>query len=170
MKKLASILGIGVISMAVALVPAFAQQTQPQGPAGSSTIQSKSDVKTPAANQAGKDEKNLPAKSGPDVKATAPAPSPKPMADVKTEKPAPAKTDAGVKDMKGANAKPGANLKSDKPLKSASHAKAVTAQKHHGKKSSGKVASKMRAKNRISNVDTHRKSGKSESTAPSTGK
>src|SRR5208337_1237519 len=96
MKKLASILGIGVISMAVALAPAFAQQTQPQGPAGSTAIQPKSDVKTPAANQAGKDEKNLPAKPGPDVKATAPAPSPKPMGDVKAGS-APAKKDAGAK-------------------------------------------------------------------------
>ena len=154
MKKLASILGIGVISMAVALAPAFAQQTQPQGPAGSSTIQSKSDVKTPAANQAGKDEKNLPAKSGPDVKAGS----------------ATAKTDAGAKEMKGTNVKPGANLKSDKPVKSGSHAKAVTMSKHHVKKSSGKVASRTHVKKRVSNLDTRRKSGKSESTAPSTGK
>ncbi len=157
MKKLASIIGIGVISMAVALAPAFAQQTQPQGPAGSTAIQPKSDVKTPAANQAGKDGKNLPAKSGPDVKATAPAPSPKPMADLKTEKPAPAKTDAGVRDTKDANVKPGANLKSDKPVKSASHAKAVTTQKHHVKKSSGKVASRKHAKTRASNLDTRGK-------------
>jgi len=154
MKKFASILGIGVMSMAVALAPAFAQQTQPQGPAGSTAIQPKSDVTTPAANQAGKDEKNLPAKSGPDVKAGS----------------ATAKTDAGAKEMKGTNVKPGANLKSDKPVKSESHAKAVKTPKHHAKKSSGKVASRMHVKKRVSNLDTRRKSGKSESTAPSTGK
>jgi hypothetical protein len=138
MKKLASILSIGVITMAVALAPAFAQQTQPQEGAGPAAIQPKSDVKTPASSQPG-NAKNLPAKPGPDLKATAPAPSPKPAGDVKTEKPAPAKIGTDVK-------------------------------KDHAKKSSGKVASRKHAKTRVSNPGNHGKSGKSESTAPLTGK
>jgi hypothetical protein len=189
MKKLASILGIGMVSMAVALAPAFAQQTQPQGSTGSTTVQPKLDVKTPTGDNAGKDEKNMPVKPGdvqgkqtapmkpaPDVKATAPAPSPKPMGEVKSEKsvspktgtdvknegttskPGPdvkanstsKKTDTDLKDQKGTNVKPGANLKSDKPVKSCS-TKAM--HKHHAKKSSGKVASRMHAKTHASNLD-----------------
>ena len=104
MKKLASILGIGAISMAVALAPAFAQQTKPQEPAGTATVQPKSDVKVPA-NVTAKDEKTLPAKPGSEskpgagTKTTAPSNSVKPMSDVKTDKDksTPAKTGSDVK-------------------------------------------------------------------------
>jgi len=187
MKRLGSILGISLISLAVGLGPAFGQQTSSQGPGVSTAIQSKSDVKTPATDQASKDEKNLPAKAGPDVKAPVAAPSPKPAGNVKNEKrastktgtdakheavsgkPAPdtkagstsSKTDKGAKDQKGTNAKPAANLKSTKPVKSASHDKSSAAPKHHAKKSSGKVTSKMQAKTRTSNHENRAKAGKS---------
>lgn len=183
--------------MAVALAPAFAQQTQPQKPAGSAAIQPESAMKTPAVNQTGKDEKNLHAKPGPDVKATAPpASSAKPMGGAKTEKPAPAKTgtdvknegvsgksgqdikagsapaktESGLKNEQGAKAGQGANIKSDSPVKPDSSTKALTTPKHHAKKSSGKVSSKMRAKTRVSNQDMRRKFGKSEGGASSAGK
>ena len=171
MKKLASILGIGAISMAVALAPAFAQQTTPREPAGTATVQPKSDVKVPA-NQTGKDEKNRPEKPG--SESAAPSTSSKSMGGVKTDKDksipdksgsdvkseavpgkpapnvkagtAPANSGAGVKNQKGSNVKPGANLKSDQPAKSGVHSKAVATPKHHVKKSSRNPASRMRAK------------------------
>ncbi len=133
MKKLASILSISAISMAVALAPAFAQQTKPMEPAGTATVQPKSDVNVPA-NQTGKDEKNLPAKPGSELKpgagakTTASSTSGKPMGDVKT------------------NVKPGANLKSAHTAKSSVHSKAVATSRHHVKKSSRKPASRMHAK------------------------
>jgi len=169
MKKLGSILGISVISVAVAFAPAFAQQALPQGPGAPAALQPKSDVKTPASDQAGKDEKNLPAKPGPDVKASAPVPSPKPAGNVKSEKPASdvkagstsSKTDKGAKGQKGTNAKPEANLKSTKTVKTAARDKSSATPKHHAKKSSGKVTSGMHAKTRASNLDTRRKAGKS---------
>ncbi len=136
MKKLASILGISAISMAVALAPAFAQQTEPREPAGTATVQPKSDVKVPA-NQTGKDEKNLPGKPGSELKpgagakTTASSTSGKPTGDVKT------------------NVKPGANLKSGHTAKSKVHSKAVATSKHHVKKSSRKPAARMHAKTRV---------------------
>ena len=120
-------------------------------------IQPKSDVKTPAGGQTGKDVKNMPAipgdaqgrqpeatKPAPEVKATVPAPSPKPMVDVKTGPSTPAKTgtevknagtankpgvdvktgstskktDTDMKNQKGTSGKQGANLKSGEPQKS----------------------------------------------------
>lgn len=192
-----------MISMAVALSPAFAQQAQPQTPAGTPSSQPKSDMKSPAANQEGK-ETNLPAKPGDkqgrqpdsakaglDAKSTPPDISSKP-GGVKVEKPASTKTETDVKnkgttgkpapdvkagstskpagaasEMKGTGVKPGANLKTDRPVKSTS---ASTLRKHHVKKSSGKTASRLRSKTRTSNLDSHGKGTKSESSAPLTGK
>jgi hypothetical protein len=133
MKKLASILGISAISMAVALAPAFAQQTKPQEPVGTATVQPKSDVKVP--DKTGSDVKSeaVPGKPAPDVKAGT----------------APAKTGTVEKNQKGANVKPGANLKSDKPAKSNVHSKAVAKSKHHVKKSSRNPASRIHAKARV---------------------
>ena len=151
MKKLASILGIGMISMAVAFAPAFAQQTPTPATTGSGSIQPKSD-ETSAPSKAGSDVTNegIPGKTPSDVKAGS---SP---------------TGADVhKDMKGAGSKPGASLKSHKSSKSAS---ANVKSKHHVKKSSGKVASRAHAKTRTSNLDNRRKAGKSENQAPVTGK
>ncbi len=88
MKKLASILGIGVISTAVAFAPAFAQQTKPMDQASSATVQTVPDAKTPVANQAGKAEKNLPSKPGNDIQAGQPS-SAKPGSDVKETAPSP---------------------------------------------------------------------------------
>lgn len=139
MKKLASVLGIGMISMAVALSPAFAQQTQQQTPSGTPSTQSK-DVKNEGTT----------VKPAQDVKAGS------------TSKPA-----GTASEMKGTDAKPGANLKTDNPAKSTS---ASTLRKHHAKKSSGKTASRLRSKTRTSNLDSHGKGAKSESSAPLTGK
>ncbi len=150
MKKLASILGIGAISVAVALAPAFAQQTKPEEPAGTATVQPKSDVKIPA-NVTAKDEKTLPAKPGSaskpgaGTKTTAPSNSVKPMSDVKTDKDksTPAKTGSDVKneavsgkaapDVKagtvpaktgtGVKNQKGSNVKPGANLKSVRHAK-----------------------------------------------
>ncbi len=144
MKKLASILGIGAISMAVALAPAFAQQTKPQEPAGSATVQPKSGVQVPA-NQTVKGTKELPGKPAPDVKTV-------------TE---PAKADTGAKDQKGSHVKPGANLKSGQPAKSSVHSKAAATPKHHvKKKSSLNPASRMHAKANTSNPETGKTTGK----------
>lgn len=78
MKKLASIVGIGVISMSVALAPAFAQQAKPlDQPGAAATVQPKTDTKSPAVGNMGKDEKNMPK---PEVKNEIPA---KPAPDAK---------------------------------------------------------------------------------------
>ncbi|MGA2401236.1 MAG: hypothetical protein ABSG91_05955 [Syntrophobacteraceae bacterium] len=167
MKKVASIIGIGVISMAVAIAPVFAQQTKPQEPAGSAAIQPKSDVKIPVVNQTGKDEKNLTAKPGSDVKSEV-VPG-KAVPDVKAGA-APAKTDTGAKDRKGSTAKPGANLKSGQTAKPHADAKAVATPKHHVKKSSGNPASRMHAKARVSSPNTPKTDGKNAAEASSTGK
>ena len=167
MKKLASIIGISVISMAVAIAPVFAQQTKPHEPAGSAAIQPKSDVKIPAVSQTGKDEKNLPAKPGSDVKSETVPGNPAP--NVKAGA-APAKTDAGAKDLKSPNAKPGANLKSGPPAKSHADAKAAATPKHHVKKSSGNPASRMHAKAHVSGQHTPKTDGKNAAKASLTGK
>jgi hypothetical protein len=150
MKKLASILGISAISMAVALTPAFAQQTNPQGPAGTAAVQPKSDVKVPAKPMGDvktDKDKSTADKTGSDVKSEA-VPG-KPAPDVKAGT-APAKTGTAVKNKKGSNVKPGANLKSDHAAKSNVHSKAVAKSKHHAKKSSQKPASRMHAKAHVS--------------------
>jgi hypothetical protein len=104
-----------VLSMAVGFAPAFAQQTtKPMDNVGSSTtVQPKTDEKTPGVNPAVKDEKGLSAKPGSDTKASSvPA---KPGLDVKTDKALPAKTE---KDVKSGNvpAKQGMAVKTDKAL------------------------------------------------------
>jgi hypothetical protein len=150
MKKLASILGIGAISMAVALAPAFAQQTKPQEPAGTATVQPKSDAKVPAKPmgdvKTDKGDSNA-SKTGNDVKSE--AVSGKPAPDVKAGA-ASAKTGAAEKNLKGSNVKPGASLKSDRHSKSNVHSKAVAKAKHHAKKSSRNPASRMHAKAHVS--------------------
>ncbi len=70
MKKISTIIGVGMLSMAVALAPAFAQQTKPQEPASSTTaVQPKADAKAPVTAPAAKDDKSLPVKPGTDTKA-----------------------------------------------------------------------------------------------------
>ena len=132
MKKLASILGIGAISMAVALAPAFAQQTKPQEPAGTKTTATSTSGKSMGHVKTDKD-KSTPAVTGSDVKSeTVPV---KPAQDVKAGK-TPAKTGTAAKNRKGTNVKPGVNMKSDRPAKSNVHSKAVATPKHLVKKSS----------------------------------
>ncbi len=150
MKKLASILGIGAISMAVALAPAFAEQTKPQEPAGTATVQPKSGVKVPAKPMGDlktDKDKSTADKTGSDVKSEA-VPG-KPAPDVKAGT-APAKTGTAGKNRKGSNIKSGANLKSDHPAKSSVHSKAVAKSKPHVKKSSQNPASRMHAKAHVS--------------------
>lgn len=181
MKKLASILGIGVISAAVALAPAFAEQTKPMDQASSATVQSAPDVKTPAVNQAGKDEKNLPSKSGTgtqagqvtsaktgsDVKTG--TVSGKPAADVKTGS-APAKTDTAVKETKSTEVKSDANLQNNTAAKSAADTKSVATPKHHVRKSVEKPASTTHAKANVSGSSTVKAAEKSSASVPSTEK
>ncbi|MHC1727087.1 MAG: hypothetical protein AB9866_13945 [Syntrophobacteraceae bacterium] len=142
MKKLSSIIGVGVVSMAVALSPAFAQQTKPADPpASGSVVQPKVDEKTPAVKPAPKDEKNLPAKPGADTKgqaatqvkpgadvkaATTPSPKPevkvqpavpsKPATDVKGPVTTPATPGADMKTTVPVPAKPSADVKADKSV------------------------------------------------------
>ena len=133
MKKLASILGIGAISMAVALAPAFAQQTKPREPAGTKTTAQLHFRAKPMGNVKTDKDKSTPAKTGSDVKSeTVPV---KPAQDVKAGK-TPAKTGTAAKNRKGTNVKPGANMKSDRPAKSNVHSKAGATPKHLVKKSS----------------------------------
>ena len=154
-----------MISMAVALAPAYAQQTVTQGAAGSTSIQPKSDTKAMAPVSSSKPatdvkaDKSAPPKTGTDVKNK--GASGEPSADVKAGSAA-TKTDAS-KEIKGTTVKPGASVKSDKPEKSAS---AQDAPKHHVKESVGKVASGERLKSHTSNQDGGRKAGNNESTNP----
>ena len=95
-----------------------------------------------------------PVKTGTEVKNAGTAN--KPGVDVKTGSTS-KKTDTDMKNQKGTSGKQGANLKSGEPQKSGL---AKTMPKHHTKKSSGKVASKMHAKTRASNLGNHGKAGK----------
>jgi len=156
MKKLISILGIGVISTAVALAPAFAQQTKPLDQAGPAAVQTSGGVTK---------DKAVPAKTVSDAKTEAVAA--KPGADIKTGS-APMKTETGVKEPKGANVKPEPNLKNGTTVKSDSNTKAVKAhKKHHAGKSAGKPDSMMHAKTHAPNPDTRKATEKSADAVPS---
>jgi len=116
MKKIASIVGISMISMAVALAPAFAQQTNPPEPSKvPATVQVKADEKalatekSPAATTSTKSEKSLPAKEGTEVKPDNKATSPKPGTDIKSES-LPSKPGTDSK-AATAPAKPGTDMK-----------------------------------------------------------
>lgn len=152
MKKLAYMLGIGVIATAVIFAPAFAQQTTPP------------DRNAPAAVQ-----------PGPDMKANAPAPSANPAGDVKTDKSAPpAKSGTEVK-SEAAPGKPARDVKTGSAsAKTApttkSHAKAVATPKHHVKKASRNPGSGMRAKACLSAGNACRKAGNSTPATSSTAK
>lgn len=113
MKKLTTIFGIGAISMAVALAPAFAQQVKPQDTtAPAATIQPKASDKAPApTNPAGKDEKNLSVKPG-DTKAEQTTHA-KPGAEAKEIARSQAKASADVKNEKATPSKPGTDVKSE---------------------------------------------------------
>jgi hypothetical protein len=118
MKKFASIIGVSVLSIAVGLAPAFAQQTtKPMDNVGSSTtIQPKTDEKAPGANPAVKGEKSLPAKPGMDVKTDKALPA-KTGTDVKSENiPAKSGTDVKASSKVAVSAKPGMDVKTDKAL------------------------------------------------------
>ena len=132
MKKLASMVGIGVISMTVALAPAFGQQTKPlDQPSGTAAVQPKTDTKVPVAATTVKDEKNLPAKPESGIKSEGLATKPAPETKSAT---LPGKSETGAKDGKSAPVKPGAAMKSDKPASSATHEKAVTDHRDSDKK------------------------------------
>lgn len=102
MKKIASVIGISMISMAVSLAPALAQQTKPPEPttsAPAAAAQPKIDEK---AAQAVKSEKDLVAKPGAEVK------------DSKVTSTPQAKPGSEVKDSKVTStpqAKPGSDVK-----------------------------------------------------------
>jgi len=125
MKKISTIIGVGMISMAVALAPAFAQMTKsPEPPSSTATsVQPKTDEKAPASAPAAKDVKGLPAKPGTDTKSqNVPA---KPVTDTKAST-VPAKPGTDVKsDTKAMPAKPLIDTKSQNvPAKSGADMKA----------------------------------------------
>ena len=153
MKKLASMVGIGVISMTVALGPAFAQQSNPlEQPGASATVQPKTDSKTPAVGATAKDEKNTAAKPGSEMKneglPAKPAPDVKSSSTMGQSKPdtkAPV-TGLSGKDEKNAPVKPGASLKNDKPAKSVPQTKIEGKNTHRAMKTSHKHGSAKNAK------------------------
>ncbi len=147
MRKIASIFGIGMVSMALGLAPAFAQQAMPK-PAGNTpaTVQPKTDVTTPASSAArdadtkSADVKNgagaVQAKPGMDMKAS---PNPvKPGPEVKGA-PVEGKSEAGLKSEKAAPAKQGANLKAGKHHKQAKNATKSNARHEHHAKAKAQV-------------------------------
>ncbi len=165
MKKLASIVGIGVLSMAVGLAPAFAQSKPPE-PAGGTVT--KADEKAPATSQAVKDTKSIPAKAASDVKATTTAPAADLKKEAATVKPSddktrslPAKAGAAVKEEKSAPVKPGVEMKNEKAPVASGHSKA-----HEGTNlKEGKVTtSKSTEKAGVAKPDADKKLDKSTST------
>jgi hypothetical protein len=145
MKKFASIIGVGVLSMAVGFAQAFAQQTKPMDNTGSTTtVQLKTDEKAQTATPSVRNDKTLPgrpagdsksssvntrqgagvsaksdtalpAKTGTDVKNES-VPA-KSGADMKTGS-LPGKSQMGAKDDKASAVRPGADLKSEKAVRS----------------------------------------------------
>lgn len=123
MKKLATVLGVGAISMAVALSPAVAQVKAPETSGAPAAVQSTPTDKTALPGSAKEEKKpaakgaidnksaTTPAKPSTDIKADSKAVPAKPAPDVKTDKAAPAKPDTAG--SVGMGAKTGSDTKSD---------------------------------------------------------
>ncbi|MDR3570097.1 MAG: hypothetical protein P4L43_18895 [Syntrophobacteraceae bacterium] len=141
MKKLASIIGAGVISMAVAFSPAFAQTPSQKPAAPTDSAKAKTEVK---------------------LKPPASAPA----SEVKTEKTAPAAL--GAKTTRKKSAGESKTLKSKKAMKGCSHA--AVSRKHPVKKGKGKILSLKRSEKRSLGVEREKKAEKSEKSAPLSGK
>lgn len=172
MKKIASILGVSILSMAVGFGPAFAQQTKPQDPAGSATVQPKLDEKAPAAGAASKSEAGAPAKPAtPAVDAKAGTTSTKTGTDVKAGT-LPAKPDAGVKTEAATPAKPGdvkAGAVSTKPGKEAKDEKAAPVKQDAKAKPDSKTLTGSKDATPASKTPDKSLSGKSASTESKPG-
>lgn len=99
MKKVVSIIGVGMISMAVAMAPAFAQTKTQDQAENSSTVQPKTEKKEQIGHPAAKDHNALTSKPAKDkdMKGNAAAP---PMTGSKVEGSNPAKS-GPEKDVKG---------------------------------------------------------------------